>query len=310
MRVPKILICGSINMDLVVLTPHLPLPGETRLARAISEVSGGKGANQAVAAARLGAKVSLLGRVGNDSFGGKLRKHLSDESIDVSHVMETKGPSGIAIVAVEDSGENSILVIPGANALLTADDVDRAAQLFGDCDALVVQLETPIETIVQAMQTAKGLGKRTILNPAPAPAAFDSRLYDVDVLCPNRSEASAMLGMPITDRQAALDALPKLLSRGPRAVVITLGSDGAVVGDASGVEWIPPYLVQPKDTTAAGDAFVGALAYQLCLGRSLVEAATFAAAAGAYAATIAGAQPSMPNLNQIADLIRSSARGT
>jgi ribokinase len=296
---PRILICGSINMDLVIRTPHLPSPGQTQLAHSLMEVSGGKGANQAVAAARLGASVRMLGRVGSDGFGETLKRNLAAEGIEIDTVQTSPGASGIAIVAVEDSGENSILVVPGANGLLTREDIDRAYTAMVSCDWMILQLEIPIATVEYAIDVARRLGKRVILNPAPASRTLSSSALEVEVLCPNQSEAEAILGIRILDPDDAVQAAKSLAERGAKNVVITLGGNGAVAYDGLRTTRIPAHQVDAVDTTAAGDAFIGALAYQLGLGNELGDACAFAAAAAAHAVTIAGAQPSLPTLDQV-----------
>lgn len=300
-RSPRIVVCGSINMDLVVQSPRLPRPGETVLARSIAEVSGGKGANQAVGVARLGAAVSMIGAVGTDGFAERLLDNLTRDQVDVTHVRRVAGPSGVAIVAVEDSGENSILVIPGANGLVDSTCLTQAEQLIGGCDVLVAQLEVPINTVCQLLELAKRHDKPLVLNPAPAPAAFPTELYDVDILCPNQGEAESILGRRLPTVAAAREAVGEILARGPRAVVITLGADGAVFGDRQEQGWIPAKKVTAVDTTAAGDAFVAALAVCWGQGKPLREAVEFAGAAGACSATVAGAQPSLPSR---ADVLR------
>lgn len=304
MAVPKVVVLGSINMDLVIRCKHLPRPGETIIARSSQEVPGGKGANQAVAAARLGGHVSMIARVGNDAFAGRLLENLQREKVHTDSVLQCDDTaSGIAIVNVEDSGENSILVVPGANHQLSPDDVAKFQSLIESSDLLLAQLEVPLPTVQAAFALARSLGKRLILNPAPMPTDFPAELFQVDLICPNQSEASALLGVQIETVEDAKQAVKQLLARGAKAVIITLGGQGAVLHDGQQVTWIPPFPITPVDTTAAGDAFAGALAVRWSEGTTLHEAARFAAAAGAFAATQPGAQPGMPRREQLLSLM-------
>lgn len=307
-KAPRIAVFGSINCDIVIRCPRLPERGETVLADSSSEVSGGKGANQAVAAARLGGQVTLIGRVGDDVFGERLLTGLVREKLDTSLVWPTADcVSGMAIVAVEQSGENSIIVVPGANARISESDVAGAADAIGSCDVLLLQLEVRIATVAAAIALARASGVRTILNPAPVNGRLAKELLEVDGICPNCIEASAILERPIQSRAAALDAALDLGRLGPKFVVITLGSDGAVFSDGPRAEWVPPFVVNAVDTTAAGDAFAGALAVGLAEGAPLREAVKFACAAGALAATRPGAQPSLPSRSEIDSLLESFA---
>ncbi len=244
-------------MDLVVSTPRIPAPGETLIATSLKEVPGGKGANQAVAAARLGAQVSMVGRVGSDGFGSALRIQLQNEGIDVETVCTVPGPSGVAIISVDQYGENAIMVVSGANALLSVEAVDAALPVIQQADCIVLQLESPIESIVHAASLGKSHGKLVLLNPAPAPEHLDERLYQVDVFCPNQTEAELLLGQAIDSIDDAQAAAEQLRKRGPRAVVITLGSRGAVVCSAEATCHLPPIPIHAVDTTAAGTPLWG-----------------------------------------------------
>jgi ribokinase len=301
---PKICVCGSINMDLVVSTPRLPEPGETIMAHSLREVPGGKGANQAVAASRLTAQVTMIGRVGNDGFGNTLKDQLMAHQVDVGGIRTTDGASGTAIVSVDDQGENSIVVIPGANGCVSTADIDDSEALIRNADCLLLQLEIPMATVVHAIHMGRKHRKLVLLNPAPMPTTLDLRLFQVDVFCPNKTEAEMLLGTQIASVDDGLLAASKLQSQGPRVVIITLGSEGAVMCDELGAQWIAPFAIQAVDTTAAGDAFMGALAYKLCQSATFKDAATFASAAGAYAATRSGAQPSLPSLEDVASILK------
>lgn len=302
---PKVVVCGSINMDLVVRTPKLPYPGQTLTAHGLDYVSGGKGANQAVALARLGGKVGMLGAVGSDGFGSTLRANLEQEGIDLEWVSTKPGPSGVAIVSVDDKSENSIMVIPGANAQLSPDDIDSAEESILQADLVMLQLEIPLETVLHMVRVCRVHNVPVILNPAPAPKEFPEELFDVDLICPNQTEAAALLNCdPPEDIPSALVAVRRLLDKGPRQAVITLGKLGAVAatklpGEKTLVQAIDAHRVVAVDTVAAGDAFLGALAFEIAKGTSLMEACVFASAAAAHAVTVHGAQPSLPNLDQV-----------
>jgi ribokinase len=306
---PRITVLGSINMDLVIRCAHLPQRGETIIAESVAEVSGGKGANQAVAAARLGAEVTMIGSVGDDAFADRLLENLEREQVDVSHVSRRSlCASGLAIVAVERSGENSIMVVPGANGTLSLEDVRKSADIIRQSDALLLQLEVPVETVIAAMQFARESGTRVIVNPAPVPQPFPKELLDADLICPNESEAEFILGVDIGSIEAGQRAAAELVSRGARYAIITLGGRGAIVCDGRSTEWVQPFPIEPVDTTAAGDAFAGALAVRWSAETGLIEAARFACAAGAVAATRAGAQPGMPTVSDVEQLMNSRGK--
>ena len=305
---PRIAVLGSINIDLVVRCPHLPAPGETIIAGESLEIPGGKGANQAVSAARAGGDVSMIGRVGDDAFAGTLLENLRRENIDTSQVGETDDcASGLAVVAVEASGENAIMVVPGSNGRVSPTDVLAAADVIRGADVLLLQLEIPLDAVIAASEIAADSGVPVILDPAPMPASLPSQILSVDFVCPNRSEASAIVGRRIETVDAARDAAAPLHQQGARNVIITLGGDGAVVSDGDLVEWIKAFPITPVDTTAAGDAFAGAFAVRLADNASLIEAARFAAAAGAIAATRLGAQVAMPTRSEIEQLVGSKS---
>lgn len=301
----KILVCGSINMDLVVRTPKLPAPGETLTAHGLEYVSGGKGANQAVAVARLGGKVGMLGAVGSDAFGATLKANLQQEGIDLEWVANKSGPSGVAIVAVDDQGENSIMVVPGANGGLSVDDVQQAESAIAQAGLVMLQLEIPIDTVLHTVRLCRKHQIPVILNTAPAPENFPDELFDVDLICPNQSETAALLKTsPPSNMDEAFEAARELLAKGAKQAVITLGSLGAVAaikmpGGKPLIKTVDAHRVTAVDTVAAGDAFLGALAYQIAQGTSLMESCLFASAAAAHAVTVRGAQPSLPNLAQV-----------
>ncbi|QDT20454.1 ribokinase [Gimesia chilikensis] len=302
-RRARIAVLGSINMDLMIRSAKLPLPGETVIADAKVENPGGKGANQAVAAARMGAEVTMIGCVGDDSFAEELVQNLEAEGVQtqlVSRKRETT--SGVAVVMVETSGENAILVVPGANGLVGPAELEQARQVICDSDVLLMQLEVPVETVIAAANIAREAGVPVILDPAPAPAHFPAELLDVDLICPNQSEAAALLGQSVGSvEEAAL--VSELVQLGPRRAIITLADQGAVIFDGECVETVAAFEVDAVDSTAAGDAFAAGLAVRLAEQADLKEAVRFASAAGALAASGAGAQSAMPTREQIETLL-------
>lgn len=303
-RRARIAVLGSINMDLMIRSAKLPLPGETVIAEAKVENPGGKGANQAVAAARMGAEVTMIGCVGDDSFAEELLQNLEIEGVQtqlVSRKRETT--SGVAVVMVETSGENAILVVPGANGLVGPAELEQARQVICDSDVLLMQLEVSVETVIAAAKIAREAGVSVILDPAPAPAHFPMELLDVDLICPNQSEAAALLGQSVGLVEAAAALVPELAQLGPRRAIITLADQGAVLFDGEYVETVAAFEVDAVDSTAAGDAFAAGLAVRLAEQADLKEAVRFASAAGALAASGVGAQSAMPTREQIETLL-------
>ncbi|MGH2398760.1 MAG: ribokinase [bacterium] len=297
-------VVGSLNMDLVVKAPRLPAVGETVTRGTFGTFPGGKGANQAVAAARLGASVRMVGAIGKDSFGTQLKAALRHDGVDVSGVVEIDdAPSGVAMITVGPQGENTIVVAPGANFRLTAAHVDAAAETIARSQILLIQLEIPLDTATRAAEIAANAHVRVVLDPAPAP---DSPLPDrwmrlVNVITPNEVEAKALTGTNASDERGAREAAEKLLARGCRSAVIKLGARGAFVADGDVRTVIPAIYVDAVDTTAAGDAFAGALGVALGEGRPLTDAVRFANVAGAISVTRMGAQPSMPRRAEIVE---------
>ena len=302
----KIVVVGSSNTDMVIRTERIPGPGETVLGGEFTMAAGGKGANQAVAAARLGAQVTLVARVGADLFGDGALEGLSKEGIDTRYVtVDPEAASGIALIFVDADGENSIGVAPGANARLSPDDVRRAQQAIEGAHVLLLQLEIPLDTAACAAELAHRAGVQVILNPAPAPTGpLPAGLLNcVDILTPNESEAGALAGMWVADLPGAKDAAQSLINQGVGKVIITLGAKGALVVSSEVQQLVPGYPVEAVDTTAAGDAFNGGLAVALAAGKGLLDAVRFANGCGALAATRLGAQPSLPSLDEVASLM-------
>ncbi|MBN1450391.1 MAG: ribokinase [Anaerolineales bacterium] len=299
-----ILVIGSLNADLVVRAPRFPAPGETISGEDLAIIPGGKGANQAVAVARQGASVAMVGRVGNDSFGPALIQNLQKNNVDTSHVKADPAATGTAIIVVDASGQNSIVLSPGANGKVVPADVEAVS--FRDADMLLLQLEIPLETVIHAASVARQNGLRVILNPAPARPLPDFLLADVDILVPNESELQLLSSQPVTDVSSAESAARTLLEKGVKTVIVTLGSNGALLVTRENIQHVPSFKVDVVDTTAAGDAFIGGLAAALLRGKPLEDAVRYGNASGALAATKFGAQPSLPTTQDVEKLIGDS----
>ena len=297
-----VLVVGSLNMDLVIRTPRLPHPGQTVAAPALETIPGGKGANQAVAAARLGSHVAMLGFVGDDAHGTALRDGLRREGVDTSMVSVQAGSTtGIACVTVADSGQNTIVIVAGANQLLTPAMIDAQEAAFARAKVIVCQLESPPDAVERALLLGQRLGKTVILNPAPALGPLPTPwLAACDYLIPNETEAALLTARPVDSPQAALAAAADLHAQGARHVIITLGARGIAYVDAYTQLLMPAHPAQAIDTTAAGDTFVGALATALAEGAAPAAAIQFGQAAAAVSVTRRGAQPSIPFRSELA----------
>ncbi len=296
----KITIIGSSNTDMVIKSGHLPAPGETVLGGDFFMNPGGKGANQAVAAARLGGEVHFVCKVGKDVFGETALQQFKQDGINTQFVTQDPlAPSGIALINVDAKGENCITVASGANNCLSKGDIDAASEIFEAGDFVLTQLETPLETVVYAAKIAAKKGLKFVLNPAPAaelPAELFAHLY---AITPNETEAEFLTGIPVNDLLSAEKAANILLHKGVQHVIITLGAEGALYKTAYETEHIPVAKVEAKDTTAAGDCFNGALVVGLSEGMSWTEAITFACKAACISVTRLGAQASMPRLEEL-----------
>lgn len=302
----NIVVVGSLNMDLVVRIPKIPRPGETLLGGVFKTFPGGKGANQAVAVARLGAHVSMVGCVGNDSFGQEMRSAITAEGINTNHILvHPVEATGVALIQVDAQAQNSIAVASGANFCLTSADVERALQNVDAFDALIMQLETPLETIYSGAQIASRKGAKVFLNPAPAQILKQDLLQFVDYLLPNEFEVSIMTGLQTQSNEEMAQAAEKLLSQGVKNLLVTLGNRGVIIYNEKTTQGkiIPACPVQAVDTTAAGDCFVGALAVGISEGKSLQAAAEFATAAAAISVTRFGAQSSLPHREDVEQFI-------
>ncbi len=298
-----VLVVGSINMDQIFRLDHLPRPGETMLAGEVITVPGGKGANQAVAAARIGGRVQMVGRLGADPFGRSLRAALQEAGVDVAHVREDEAAAtGVALILLAEGQDNSIIVASGANMRVTPADLDAVD--WAAVGVLLVQLEIPFDTVGEAMRRARAAGATVILDPAPSRGCPAELLALADILTPNETEAGDLAGLPIRDLAAAEIAAQRLRAAPQQRVIVKLGGQGVVICDETGCRHRPAIPVPVVDTTAAGDAFCGALAARLATGATFDDALGYAIAAGALAVTVLGAQPSLPTLTAVEALLQ------
>ena len=301
---PDILVVGSLNADLVVRVPRFPQPGETISGSDLQIIPGGKGANQAVAAARQGTSVSMLGRVGNDSFGPELINNLKQNNVDTSHVqIDPRSATGTAIIVVDSNGQNNIVLSPGGNGRVSPADVADIS--FSDYKLLLLQLEIPSEAVTAAAQRARESGLRVLLNPAPARSSLPEDLISLsDFIVPNETELSLLTNQSVHDISSAEKAARTLLERGAQNVIVTLGANGALFVSSKEVTHVNTYKVEVVDTTAAGDAFIGGFASALLKNKSIEEAVRYGCACGALATTKFGAQPSLPTQAEVERFIR------
>jgi len=300
----KITVIGSSNIDLVVTTQDFPAPGQTVMGSGFMTNFGGKGANQAVAVARLGGDVAFISRVGDDSYGREMRSHFEKEGINTSTVLTTSDvPTGTALITVNQHGENSIVVVGGANARLSTEDIELCRQAIEEADIVLMQLEVPIATLVRAAQLAKAKGKYVVLNPAPAPQGVlpSELLACTNLIIPNETEAYQLTGIEIVDVASAAEAIHKLQQLGVRDAMITVGSRGVIIKDGPNVTCVPAYKVDAVDTTAAGDTFCGALCVAIANGLPRPDAVSFANKAASYTVQHRGAQCAMPTMKDLAD---------
>ena len=303
---PKIVVLGSINMDLVAVAAALPKPGETVMGDGFATLPGGKGANQAVAAARLGADVRMIGRVGDDVFGPMLLENLQAKGVDVSDVMTTPGmSSGIAVILLDDERENYIVGIYGANMACDEIQVEAASRALDGADALLLQMEIPLAVSLEAAHIARRMGVRVIYDPAP-PSEIPFSSYEAfDIIAPNQSEAEVLTGVTVDGIDSAHEAAQVLLSRGAGTAIVKLGEQGVVYVADDCVGHVPAFEVDAVDTVAAGDGFAGALAVALAEGEPIERALRFASAAGALVVTKRGAQDAMPHRAEVERLMDS-----
>ncbi|MCD4671866.1 MAG: ribokinase [Anaerolineaceae bacterium] len=301
-----VIILGSINMDLVVQTPRFPRPGETLIGHTFFTAPGGKGANQAVAAAKLGVPACMVGRVGKDVFGDNLLESLQQNGVDISSVMQDdEQPSGTAVIFVDDQAENEIVIVAGANGTVGESDLDRLESALQAGGQLLLQLEVPMETVVAAARLAHEQGVTVIFDPAPVKTLPDELYAYIDIITPNESEASALVGFTVDDEVSAGQAAQVLQERGARQVVVKMGSKGAYWHDGQQAVFLPAFKVDAVDTVAAGDAFNGALAAGLSEGLPMQEALRWGMAGGAISTTRIGAQPSLANREELLALLQN-----
>jgi len=306
MKQPSIVVVGSSNTDMIIQLDRIPKPGETILGGTFTTAAGGKGANQAVGAARAGGRVTLVARVGQDMFGDQALAGFQKDGICVDYVArDRKAPSGVALIFVARDGENSIAVAGGANGQLSPADVRKARAVLSKAAVMVLQLEIPLPTVEAAADLASKLGVRVILNPAPARKLPKSLLRQVSILTPNETEAELLTGVKVTDEASLQRAADALLACGVGTVILTLGARGAFVAGPGVRQWVRGFKVKPVDTTAAGDIFNGALAVALAEGKPLLDAVRLANAAAAISVTRLGAQPSAPQRREIEKLLKT-----
>ncbi|QQZ63352.1 ribokinase [Paenibacillus sonchi] len=304
----SIVIIGSLNMDMVVRTSRAPNAGETLFGQGFALSPGGKGANQAAAAARLGADVQMIGRVGRDTFGSELLEVMRKEQINTEYIGQSETQTtGVASIVVDGEGENRIIVVPGANIEMGPADIAALEPVISQAEIVVMQLETDLTMCAHAAAAAHRHGIPVILNPAPARELDDEFLQHVTYLTPNETEAGILAGIVVNSVAEAEQAAHMLLQKGVQNVIVTLGSKGALIVNKEGTLHIPGFPVQAVDTVAAGDSFNGALAWQLTQGKTLAEAARFANAVGALAVGKQGAIPSLPYLPEVEQFLQDAA---
>ena len=295
----NICVIGSLNMDLVVKVDTMPKGGQTLIGSNFKEVPGGKGANQAVAMARLGGNVSMIGKVGNDGFGQTLLNALKTDNVNTDYIGIEEGPTGVALITVDKNAENSIVVAPGANFKVAVEDIDNNIESINNSDIVVVQLETPLETIKYGLKKAKEAGKYTILNPAPAVVLEDEIIKNVDLLTPNETELEILSGVEINTEDDIKRAAQIMIDKGVKELIVTLGSKGSLYINKERSMFKSAYKVQAVDTTAAGDSYTGALSVAFANGKNVVEAMDFASKVGALSVMKEGAQSSLPTLKDV-----------
>lgn len=306
----SIVVIGSLNMDMVVRTIRAPGAGETLFGQDFALSPGGKGANQAVSAARLGGEITMIGRVGKDTFGSELLEIMRQEAINIEHIsVSEQQATGVASIVIEEDGENRIIVVPGANIELTVEDIQKLESVISQAQLVVMQLEMDLSMSEHAVAIAHKYGIPLILNPAPARALKDEMLSQVTYLTPNETEAGVLSGMTVDSLESAQQAARILLEKGVQNVIMTLGSKGALIVNHEGSITIPGFKVKAIDTVAAGDSFNGALAQQLTLGKTLEEAVSFANAVGALAVGKQGAIPSLPQLSEVEEFLKRDSAG-
>ena len=295
----NICVIGSLNMDFVVNVDTMPKPGQTIIGSNFKEVPGGKGANQAVAMTRLNGNVSMIGKVGEDGFGQTLINSLKNDKVDTTYIQTSKGATGVALITVDKNAQNSIVVSPGANFEVKEDDIDNNIEAIKNSDIVVLQLETPLNTIKYALNKAKELNKYTILNPAPAVKLDDEIIKNVDLLTPNETELEIISGVSIETEEDIQKAAQIMIEKGVKELIVTLGSKGSLYINKEKSMFKKAYKVEAVDTTAAGDSYTGALAVALSQDKNIEDAMDFASKVGALSVLKEGAQSSLPTLEDV-----------
>lgn len=295
----KIVVIGSINMDLVTICERAPRGGETLLGKKFMQIPGGKGANQAVAMGKMKSPVSMLGKIGREGMGDILLDSMKKDGIDISNIEYCDEATGIAKIIVEENGQNRIIVVPGANYEVDSSYIDRHLDAIKNCDILVTQLEIPIETVKYSLKKAKEFGKITILNPAPATKLDEEIILNSDYIIPNETELELLSGMSITDEKSVINAADVLLKKGVKGLIVTLGSKGCMYISKVERKAFPAYRVKAIDTTAAGDSFIGGFVNGLASGLNFEESIDRGTKVAAISVTRIGAQTSIPTLEEV-----------
>jgi ribokinase len=294
-----ILVLGSINLDLTVTTDEIPQVGETVIGKSFNQYPGGKGANQAVCAAKLRSEVCFLGKVGKDAYGDFMLDKMASSGVDVSHIERSEASTGIAVISVDSKGQNNIVVIPGANFTLNASYIDRHKEAIQKCDIILAQHETPADATEYAFMIAKSCNKTTILNPAPAQKISSAMISMTDILVPNEHELSRLTGISCGSAQEISEAARILQNQGVKSIIVTMGKEGAMLFDKEGKRVFQPFKVKAVDTTAAGDSFLGGFATSYTKNRDIAQAITFGQMTASYSIQHEGAQSSMPSYEQL-----------
>lgn len=294
-----ILVVGSMNMDLVVKVDEIPKMGETLLGKELLQMAGGKGANQAVAIAKLGKNVSFLGKVGKDGFGDKLLKSMRNAGVNIEHIERTEVSTGIAVINVDREGNNNIVVVPGANGMVNEDYLNNNIDVIKESEIVLFQLEIPLETVKEGLRISKRLGKTTILNPAPAKDLDNEIISNVDILILNEYELERISKIKITDQDTMLKAAKKLLDKGIKQIIVTLGSKGVLYIDENAYKFFEAYKVKVVDTTAAGDSFIGGFAASYIENKKVIDAISMGQRTAAVAIQKLGAQVSIPTKSEV-----------
>lgn len=305
----EIVVIGSINMDMVININQKPLGGETVLADGFFMTPGGKGANQAYAAGNLGASISMIGAVGNDVFGTELINNLQKARVNTNNIIKVNGVStGIAVITVDSTGENSIMVSPAANNFVTPEYIEEHENIIKQAKAVLIQLEIPIESVEKSISIAKKYGVLTLLDPAPAQKLSNEILLNLDYILPNETEIEQLTNVKVFDKESAIKASLVLLNKGVKTVISKLGKDGVVICQKDNAKWIPGIEVDVIDTTGAGDAFAGAFVTCLVQGNDLIECTEYANAVGALTVTKQGAQSAVPQTEEVINLLNKYKR--